>query len=104
MSRRNIDNGVGRKLVKAPPVAAPLPPGEEKDSVAVSVDADRADDDHGSPHEPASGMNYLDAADVDSDTRDAAPADADQAIALAAAEQAGREHGAVTRKKTSDGA
>ncbi len=104
MSRRNIDSGVGRKLVTAPPVVAPLPPGEAKDSVAAAADIERADDDHGSPHEPASGMNYLDAADVDSDTRDAAPADADQAVALAAAEQAGREHGAVTRKKTSDGA
>ena len=104
MSRKNINTSASRKQMKAPPLAAPPLPGDAQEPVAATVDADQTGDDHGDPHQPASGMNYLDAADVDSDTRDAAPADADQAIALAAAEQAGREHGAVTRKKTSDGA
>lgn len=92
------------KCCAQPPVADAPPPGDGKGNIATSVSVGLVTDDHGTAREPASGMNYLDAADVDSDTRDAAPADAEQASALDAAEQAGRDHGALTRKKTSDGA
>ena len=106
MQRKHIDKSANKPRMKPapiPPSMPPLPPEEGGKDVVVSPPGNLGKGSSISAREHrASAQHDLANDDVDSDARDAAPTNADEALALEASEQVGGEHGAVTRKKKAD--